>query len=74
MEREKNMGYGIKAIIDSLPEDIQNHIASIRKDYKNDALDKDEVRNYARGYTHGLRDAGLITERGRQHLIVYLTL
>ena len=48
-------------------------IENLRKDYKNDSLNKDAVRKESYGYTKGLHDAGLITERERQVLFIYTT-
>lgn len=59
--------------INKLPENVRAHIEEIRKDYKNPALRKDEVRERLCGYVKGLQDAGLITERERQIVFVYGT-
>ena len=62
-----------REVFNRMPEAVQNKLESIRKDYKNQALDKDEIRERLYGYTLGLRDAGLISERERQILFVYGT-
>lgn len=59
--------------LEKLPANVRDHIESIRKDYKNNGLRKDDTRMHAYGYTLGLRDGGLITERQRQILYVYCT-
>ena len=48
-------------------------IEHLRRDYKNDSLNKDAVIIESYGYTKGLHDAGLITELERQVLFIYTT-
>ena len=62
-----------RELLNKLPAHVVEQMNQIRKDYKNPALNKDEVRNMNYGYTKGLRDAGLITERERQILYIYGT-
>lgn len=62
-----------REVLNRMPENVKFVLETLRKDYKNAALDKAEVRCRAAGYTQGLRDAGFITERERQILFVYTT-
>lgn len=57
--------------LEKMPKIVRWKIDDLRKDYKNEALNKYEVRAQIYGYTNGLRDAGLITESERQKLFVY---
>ena len=57
-----------------MPEKVVNVLNQLRKDYYNDALNTDAVRKESYGYTKGLCDAGLITERERQVLFLYTTI
>ena len=63
-----------RKILENLPATVRAHIESIRKDYKNETIRQDETRKHAYGYTLGLRDGGLITERQRQLLFIYCTM
>ena len=63
-----------REVISRMPEKVVNVLNQLRKDYYNDALNTDEVRKESYGYTKGLRDAGLITERERQVLFLYTTI
>lgn len=60
--------------LNKMPENVRKAIEDLRKDYKNEALNHDECRAKSYGYTKGLRDAGLITERERQVLFIYTTI
>ncbi len=62
-----------REVFNSMPEAVRSRLESIRKDYRNPALDRDKTRKELYGYTNGLRDAGLISERERQILFVYGT-
>lgn len=62
-----------REVLRKMPDNVKRAIEDLRKDYKNEALNKDCVRNRSAGYVQGLRDAGLITERERQILFVYTT-
>lgn len=62
-----------REVLNKIPENVRSAIEELRRDYYNDALNIDKVRSRAYGYTLGLRDAGLITERERQILFVYTT-
>ena len=62
-----------REVFNRMPEAVQSAIENIRTAYKNSANDKSTVRAELYGYTKGLRDAGLISERERQILFVYGT-
>lgn len=62
-----------REVVERLPENIRLKIEAIRKDYKNPALNRAEVRATLYGYTLALRDAGAITERERQVLFIFGT-
>lgn len=62
-----------KDVFEKLPEAVYAQLESIRKDYKNRALNREETRARLAGYVQGLRDAGLISERERQILFAYGT-
>ena len=62
-----------REVLARMPQKVVDTLNALRKDRKNDALDTDAVRKESYGYTKGLRDAGLITERERQILFVYTT-
>ena len=60
--------------LEKLPANIRTALERLKKDYKNEALQTDEVRKEIYGYTNALRDGGIITERQRQLLYCYCTL
>ncbi|MEE0856527.1 MAG: hypothetical protein U0L58_04445 [Ruminococcus sp.] len=60
-----------KELLEKMPAKIVATLNDLRKDYNNPTLNKDATRKEVYGYTKGLRDAGLITERERQILFVY---
>ena len=62
-----------REVFNRMPETVRNKLDNIRKDYKSKALDTNAIRAELYGYTLGLRDAGLISERERQILFVYGT-
>ena len=62
-----------REVFNRMPENVQNKIENIRKNYKNQTLNKEKNRAELYGYTLGLMDAGLISERERQILFVYGT-
>ena len=62
-----------REVLEKMPKIVRWKIDDLRKDYKNEALNKYKVRAQIYGYTNGLRDAGLITESERQKLFVYAT-
>ncbi len=63
-----------REVLEKMPKIVRWKIDDLRKDYKNEALNKYEVRAQIYGYTNGLRDAGLITESERKTLLVYATI
>jgi len=63
-----------REVLEKMPKIVRWKIDDLRKDYKNEALNKYEVRAQIYGYTNGLRDAGLINESERKTLFVYATI
>lgn len=67
-----------RELIDKLPTNVRAKIEELKKTFKlfpvTDWHKHNEVRATINGYTRGLCDAGLITERERQILYVYTTL
>lgn len=61
-----------RKVLDRMPACVVSRIESYREAYKNPKY-RDETRAASAGYVHGLKDAGLITERERQILFVYST-
>ena len=68
----------LRDTIKTLPETVQHQIEEYRQEYRF----RKEEGNYHRqseigtrmaGYALGLRDAGLITERQRQYVYIYMT-
>lgn len=64
-----------RQIINKLPENVLARVERYREFYARPFTTRihDEIRNRMSGYVLGLRDAGLITERERQLLFVYMT-
>ena len=62
-----------REVFNRMPEAVRSKLECIRKAYRNPAIDRDKTRRELYGYTNGLRDAGLISERERQILFVYGT-
>ncbi len=62
-----------RELLNRLPENIRRAVDSLRKDYKNPALNTDAVRKELYGYTKALCDIGFLSERERQILFVYGT-
>ena len=77
-----------KEFISGLPEQVRNKVEQLRNDYTkyyeyfesgdegyaNTGLKyMDETKQLMRGYALGLMHAGLIAERGRQILFLYMT-
>lgn len=68
----------IKDLIKTLPETVQHQIEEYRQEYIRYGEEKNLTRqramgNRMAGYALGLRDAGLITERQRQYVYIYMT-
>ncbi len=72
-ECRKEKAMTTREVFNRMPEAVRNQLENIRKGYKNKALDTDATRAELYGYTLGLRDAGIISERERQILFVYGT-
>ena len=67
---------GTKETLERMPKHVVDYLEHLRSDYNMDGFNyahKAATRNRAAGYTLGLRDAGLITERERQILFIYTT-
>lgn len=67
-----------KQLLDKLPEAVMRTVEAYRKMYadaerERAVLAREIVRGRMAGYAQGLRDAGLITERERQTLFIYMT-
>ena len=63
-----------REIINKLPENVLLKVNQYREAYTHfDGLNRAEARVRMAGYVEGLRDAGLITERERQTVYVYMT-
>lgn len=63
----------IKETLYRLPTHVRLQIENLRTQYKNPQILKSETRASMNWYVKGLRDAGLITERERSVLFVYMT-
>ena len=63
-----------KELLESLPNNVQTYIDSLKWQRKNNIINDSLLHNLASGYTHGLCDAGLITDRQRGMLFIYITL
>ena len=61
----------MKELIEKMPENVRFQLEMLRKEYKNPALVKNEVRAEIRGYAKGLRDAGLVNDHQRGMLCIY---
>ena len=72
---------GVREVINGLPKSVREKVEEFRGEYKRLGGDysryalgkREEVRTRMAGYVLGLRDAGLITERGRQIVFIYMT-
>ena len=64
-----------REVIDGLPDLVRKQVEKYRFDYTHtESMHlQAEVRTRMAGYVLGLRDAGLITERGRQIVFIYMT-
>ncbi len=60
-------------VINKLPQDILKTVKGYKEQYNNPANKTCEVRARMAGYVQGLRDAGVISERERQVVFVYMT-
>ena len=60
--------------LEKIPREVLLHIEILKKDYKDQRLDRNICRSSCREYVRGLRDGGLITERERQQLFAYMTI
>lgn len=70
-----------KTTLNKLPKNVLNKVEEFKTRYTNlsatgslrEMKMKDEIRIRMASYVEGLRDAGLITERERQIIFVYMT-
>ena len=62
-----------REIFNKLPDDAQRNFELLRKGYKNEEQSREKYRAALYGYTLGLRDSGLVSERERWNLYVYGT-
>lgn len=62
----------VREILEKQPANVRNALEELKKDYKNPTINKNETRKSIAGYVKGLRDAGLITERERRILFIYV--
>lgn len=62
---------GTKETLERMPQNVRFALEDLRKYLRGFPEKRDEIRARAAGYTQGLRDAGLITERERQKLFIY---
>lgn len=63
----------LQKILDSLPMLVRGQIETYRLRYAGLPHMREDTRSRMAGYVLGLRDAGLITERSRMQLFVYMT-
>ena len=63
-----------RKILDKLDKTTLFTIETCKKDYKEHPERRNETRAFMSGYVLGLHKAGLITERERQTLYVYMTI
>lgn len=63
----------IREVLEKMPKNVRTELENIRKARKNGCMTDNEARQRAAGYTQGLYDGGLITERERQKLFIYTT-
>ena len=64
-----------RELINKLPEQVRERAYRYREVYAHCYVPRlrEETRNRMAGYALGLKDAGLLTERERQLLFVYMT-
>lgn len=60
-------------VLAKLPDEVRNNIEELKRMYKNLPDCWSNIHARVSGYTCGLRDAGLITDRERQILFDYVT-
>ena len=77
LEKERKNQMTTKELIARLPQNVMDRINGMKKILKTTYPGErkyDEARNMINGYTKGLMDAGMITDRERSILYVYATL
>ena len=62
--------------LEKLPENVRNKVEGLKKRFKTltDYHAQYEMRERIAGYTDGLRDAGIVTDRERAIIYIYATL
>ena len=62
-----------RKLLEKMTVEVRVNIELMRGSFRNFPDRRETVRNRAAGYTCALRDAGLITDRERQLLYIYIT-
>ena len=64
-----------RELLNRLPTIVMNKVEYFRMKYTTteDTRERDSIRNSMSAYAHGLADAGMLTDRERQTLFVYMT-
>lgn len=64
-----------RELLNRLPTIVMNKVEYFRLQYTTteDNRKKNEIRNSMSAYAHGLADAGMLTDRERQALFIYMT-
>ena len=62
-----------RELLTKLPNNVKEYSEKLKREYKGEVFNKKETRERAAGYCAGLRDGGLITDRERQILFIYIT-
>lgn len=62
-----------RKLLEKMPKEVLDNVELMRGSFRNFPDRRETVRNRAAGYTCALRDAGLITDRERQLLYIYIT-
>ena len=65
-----------REVIEKLPPNVREKIEAFRRErkgFEGDYLRQDLIRERAGGYTQGLCDGGLLTDRERQIVFIYTT-
>ena len=62
--------------LEKLPENVRNTVEGLKKHFNTltDYHARYEMRERIAGYTDGLRDAGIVTDRERAIIYIYATL
>lgn len=62
--------------LEKLPENVRNKVEGLKKHFQSctDYHQRYEMRERIAGYTDGLHDAGIVTDRERAAIYIYATL